>query len=350
MCPNAAIGETGTVKSVTYTKRTREQITTENAATTCTSEITDMSNLFRDKTTFNKNISSWDVSSVTNMYCMFGATSYNFNMSFNQDISSWDVSNVTNMGIMFATAKKFNQPIGNWDVSKVINMAGMFMYAWDFNQPIENWNVSNVIDMSYIFQSTRFDQPIGDWDVSNVVNMEGMFNGARSFNQPIGNWDVSKVINMSWMFTAATNFNQTINDWNVSNATNMDWMFGNTTFNKPIDKWCVQRIMTEPLNFSSSLLTENKPKWGTECTTLSNPEFTNLSSQLTISPNPFTSSVKINLSENTKVKQIQVINAVGQTVYASTETALNLEHLPAGMYFVKVNTNQGIATEKIIKN
>ncbi|MDG1327167.1 MAG: hypothetical protein P8P41_01840, partial [Flavobacteriaceae bacterium] len=34
MCPDAAVGDTGVVNGITYTKRTRGQITTENAATT----------------------------------------------------------------------------------------------------------------------------------------------------------------------------------------------------------------------------------------------------------------------------------------------------------------------------
>ena len=34
---------------------------------------------------------------------------------FNQDISSWDVSNVTDMGGMFSNSS-FNQDISSWDV------------------------------------------------------------------------------------------------------------------------------------------------------------------------------------------------------------------------------------------
>jgi surface protein len=37
--------------------------------------------------------------------------------SFNQDISSWDVSSVTDMGFMFYQASSFNQDISNWCVS-----------------------------------------------------------------------------------------------------------------------------------------------------------------------------------------------------------------------------------------
>ena len=43
---------------------------------------------------FNSDLSSWDVSNVTNTLAMFSKCSV-----FNSDLSSWNVSNVTNMGI-----------------------------------------------------------------------------------------------------------------------------------------------------------------------------------------------------------------------------------------------------------
>ena len=47
-----------------------------------------------------------------------------FHEHFNQDLSSWDVSNVTNMYGMFENATSFNQDLSAWDVSNVTNMYG----------------------------------------------------------------------------------------------------------------------------------------------------------------------------------------------------------------------------------
>jgi len=264
MCPNAEIGDSATLFGVTYTKRTREQISTENAANTCTSGITNMESMFRDKTNFNEDISSWDVSMVTNMFRMFyNAWSFNQNIGnwdvssvismnalfqsakiFNQDISDWNVSSVTNMRDMFYSAQNFNQTIDNWDVSSVTTMGQMFRDATEFNQSIGTWDVSFVTNMNSMFQdANNFNQNISGWDVSSVTDMFGMFNRAWSFNQDIGNWDVSSVTSMSWMFLSARDFNQDIGSWDVSSVTNMVRMFeGASSFNQNIGNWDVSLV------------------------------------------------------------------------------------------------------------
>ena len=152
-------------------------------------------------------------SKITDMGSMFR------NSSFNQDISSWDVSNVTDMSDTFRGNNSFNQPIGHWDVSKVTNMTSLFQNS-PFNQDISSWDVSSVTGMTGMFRTSPFNQDISSWDVGNVKWIDGMF-FATPFNQDISSWDVSSVTNMSDMFQSATPFNQDISSWDVSKVTNM---------------------------------------------------------------------------------------------------------------------------------
>ena len=67
---------------------------------------------------------------------------FNYNSTFNGDITGWNVSNVKDMSYMFSNASSFNQPISKWEFPNVENMSGMFSGATSFNQPIGNWDVS----------------------------------------------------------------------------------------------------------------------------------------------------------------------------------------------------------------
>jgi surface protein len=281
-CDEAAVGETGIVGGTTYTKRTRFGITDDNAMTTCTSGITDMSSVFASfgENSFNADISHWDVSSVTDMEYMF----YNAS-SFNQPLDAWDVSSVITMEYMFYNARRFNQPIGSWDVSSVTTMESMFQFArsfngdissWDvssvatmlrmfnsassFNQPIGSWDVSNVTDMgAMFFDAFDFNQPLDSWDVSNVTRVSGMFHDADSFNQPIGSWDVSSVTNMGGMFSYADSFNRPIGSWDVSSVTDMGFMFRSAgSFNQPLDSWDVSSV-TDMLSMFNDASSFNQP-------------------------------------------------------------------------------------------
>ncbi|MCH8556627.1 MAG: BspA family leucine-rich repeat surface protein [Balneolia bacterium] len=184
LCPDAEFGESGVVlingDEVTFTKRTREDITAENAATTCTSGITDMSSLFNGQIDFNADISTWDTSNVFTMNSMFNGAH-----SFNQDISNWDVSGVFGMNFMFKNALAFNQDIGNWDTSTANTMWEMFYSAVEFNQDIGGWDVSSVSNMNGMFRfATVFSQNISNWCVTNIISMPPFFGSNSGLTFP----------------------------------------------------------------------------------------------------------------------------------------------------------------------
>ena len=249
-CPDAAVGETEIIGEVIYTvvddQTLKEQIAIGNV-NLCTSLVTNMSQLFYAKTSFNSAIGFWDTSNVELMVEMFSGAS-----AFNQDIGNWDTSSVTNMAFMFSRASAFNQDVGNWDTSNVVNMNGLFSGASAFNQDIGNWDTSNVGEFTNMFrEAIAFNQDIGSWDTSNVRIMGWMFDGAIAFNQDIGGWDTSSVVS----FTNSDNFDL-----------GMGRMFYNaTTFNQDLSGWCVTNFSAEPTLFKigANAWSLPKPEWGT---------------------------------------------------------------------------------------
>ena len=108
------------------------------------------------------------------------------------DIKYWDTSKITDMSELFSNKKTFDDNISLWDVSNVKNMSLMFRGAKSFNQPIGSWNVFNVKNMKFMFcEASSFNQPIGDWNVFNVANMSFMFYKAKSFDQNLDNWNIN---------------------------------------------------------------------------------------------------------------------------------------------------------------
>lgn len=104
-----------------------------DASTICTTKVT---NLLRGlKTVGNANVRNWDVSNVTNLYdCFYG------NTTFNRDISYWDVRNVlyTRFTRVFYNASSFNQNLSGWCVSQVIDYTPV-----QFDQGATSWTLSN---------------------------------------------------------------------------------------------------------------------------------------------------------------------------------------------------------------
>lgn len=174
-----------------YTARSFNQ----NISSWNVSAVTNMSSMFGGATNFNQNIGSWDVSNVTNFGGMINSTA--FNNGGSPDIKNWQIktnSPVDMSNLFYGTP--FNQNISSWNVSAVTNMLQMFAHS-TFNQDIRNWNTGAVTNMVGMFSNNNiFNQPIGNWNTSKVTDMSNMFNSATAFNQDLGSWNISNVSNL----------------------------------------------------------------------------------------------------------------------------------------------------------
>jgi len=262
-CPLANVGDQGEVsldldegRTVTkvFTKRDRQGIQDligraqwSQLATTCTSGVTDMSNLFIGQDEFNEDISTWDTSAVTDMDAMFYDAP-----AFNQDISAWNTSMVTSCvnfaertsswtlpkpefkhctpsrfslaangitvlcpdaalgekgtvqgkeytkrdrkAVLGLTAKKEWSDLASTCTSGVTDMSNLFIGQDEFNEDISTWDTSAVTDMDTMFyDAVSFDQNISPWNTSSVESMDLMFGGAATFNQDLSSWEVGNV-------------------------------------------------------------------------------------------------------------------------------------------------------------
>lgn len=71
-------------------------------------------------------------------------------VNFDSDISSWDVSSVTDMAYMFRGASSFNSNLAFWNVSFVTDMSHMFDSAISFNQNLCRWG--ELLDSSVLVE------------------------------------------------------------------------------------------------------------------------------------------------------------------------------------------------------
>ncbi len=200
-----------------------------------------MLQLFDGATSFNQDISNWNVSSVIHMGSMFNGVT-----SFNQDISNWNVSSVSDMSDMFDGATSFNQDISNWDVSSATNMRDMFKDAKAFCQNLTKWGskLNSKLVKNIMFSNTGEDCTSSvtfippNWytqcdtieltqnpENSNLKTIIQAAIGGGGSEVDLSNINTAYITNMSELFKDNTDFKGDISCWNVSRVTTMESMF-----------------------------------------------------------------------------------------------------------------------------
>lgn len=116
--------------------------------------------------------------------------------------------------------------------------------------------------------------------------------------------------------------------------------------NQPIDGQTAQSFTAEVTGNYACILTTNGCESLTACTSLEvlkNNQF-NAESEIVLLPNP--TNGKLQLSKSVAVQKAEIFNALGMLV----SRELDLTSQPSGLYIVKVTTDSGTFTRKVIRN
>jgi len=179
-------------------------------------KITDVSNwgsfeisnaeIFKGCSNLDISATDYPIISTTSLFQTFR----NCSSLTTPDFSGWDVSSVTNMQAMFQNATSFNGDITTWDVSGVISgnqFREMFLGASSFNQPIGSWNMSNATNVSRMLNNAdAFDQDISAWDINQVSNFDSFMQNATGLST--ANYDALLI---GWDSQGAMSYSGTVN-------------------------------------------------------------------------------------------------------------------------------------------
>ncbi|MDO5656577.1 MAG: BspA family leucine-rich repeat surface protein [Flavobacteriaceae bacterium] len=313
---------------------------------------TDLSGLFSQ--CYNLTISAQDIPDFSGVTNFMEAFSSCFSLNDIPNAGQWDVSNVTNMNSMFQMSLNFNGNIGSWDTSSVEQMAQMFSGCYYFNQDIGNWDTSQVTNMNSMFEVTNFfNQDISGWDVSSVTNISKMFAGAIEFNQNLGNWNLNS---LSSSIEHVAVFSNTAMDCNNYSQTLMGWS------ENPNIATGVQLISIGPIYgdfavpYRNNLITNkgwtfSGDTYDAGCVVNMETAETVEFSTIRVYPNPATEFIRI--ESNSGIRSIEIFNANQKLVKAEkssvNQLTIPLSGLPIGVYFIRIQTDIGMESFKLIK-
>ena len=108
---------------------------------------------------------------------------------------------------------------------------------------------------------------------------------------------------------------------------------------------CVDDVAFAEANFTNI---DAQVQFVDNCEFLATPTFS-LKDVTTLFPNPVSEIVTVSLTENFNYIGAEVYSVSGQKLLETSAKQINMSDLSAGIYFVKVNSEQGTITKKIVK-
>jgi hypothetical protein len=156
----------------------------------------------------------WDMSATKSWDNGF-TTRANRQMALSSDLY-WDTSAATSMTGMFFGNLEFRGDLSTWDMSGVTNTSGMFAES-GIEGTIENWNVGKVEAASSMFEnamglSTEPELDLSRWNMVSCRDFTSMFEDSAVVDSGVGKWKLREDADTTKMF-AGTKFKGDLTRW-----------------------------------------------------------------------------------------------------------------------------------------
>ena len=182
------------------------------------------------------------------------------------------------------------------------------------NTQTQNW------ENALVYAENLALSNLSDWRLPNIKELQSLNDESRTNPSVNPLFFPSIGVNNYWSSTSLPN--QTTNAWYLNTQFGISNYSSKTTANYVL---CVRGIPG----------------------TLSNSNFENELNDIHVFPNPFTS--ELFLKNNSKTDYFELVNAHGKNIYAGKDIdKQDFSSLPNGIYFLKINSEQGM-TLKLIK-
>ena len=184
-----------------------------------------------------------NVTSYAYLYDKSAASS--INVTFNS-------TNVTNMSGMFKDTKARSINLTSLNTSKVINMKSMFEGSNAISLNLNSFNTTNVVNMISMFQNSKATSlSLTRFNTKYVKDMTNMFSGSAATSINVSSFNTSNVASMSGMFSSTKATTLDLSSFNTSKVTNMNYMFNKAANLKTI--YASNNFVTTRVNTSTNM-------------------------------------------------------------------------------------------------
>ena len=184
-----------------------------------------------------------NVTSYAYLYDKSAASS--INVTFNS-------TNVTNMSGMFKDTKARSINLTSLNTSKVINMISMFEGSNAISLNLNSFNTTNVVSMISMFQNSKATSlSLTRFNTKNVKDMTNMFSGSAATSINVSSFNTSNVTSMGGMFSSTKATTLDLSSFNTSKVTNMNYMFNKAANLKTI--YASNNFVTTRVNTSTNM-------------------------------------------------------------------------------------------------